>query len=61
MFQQNRNNPATIGRERWYVLPLQGGTVNLTESGPFRLQGVAQNGSTWSVAGTLTVTVVPPR
>jgi hypothetical protein len=60
LFHQDRNNPLTIGAERWYVLPLQGGTVDLTEGGPIKLGGINYNGSTWSVAGTLTVTVVPP-
>jgi hypothetical protein len=61
MFRQNRNDPRTIGRERWYELPLQGGTQDLTQAGAIVSPGLAPAASnTWSMAGLFNVSVIPP-
>jgi hypothetical protein len=59
-FRQNRNDPTTIGRERWYKLPLQGGTQDLTDGGPIVAPGVDSGSSRWQVTGLFNVTVIPP-
>jgi hypothetical protein len=59
-FRQNRSDQSTIGRERWYKLPLQGGTQDLTDGGPITIPGLAQAASTWRVTGLFNVTVIPP-
>jgi hypothetical protein len=64
-FNQRRGVPTSIGLERWYEMPLQGGVLNLTDSGRIAYapaRGWTPPGpGTWSVTGSLTVTAVPPR
>lgn len=60
-FDQLRGVPTSIGRERWYELPLQGGQLALAEGGPRKVFPTLHDPpGAWSVNGSLTVTAIPP-